>query len=434
MPRVPRPAPPPAFTEEIFKRLIEEHPTLIFQPPPSSEKYLHWDELRYRDPPLGLDVASWWHVTRLRRRIKASAIPLRDVRGETFSFVLTDEVQRRLHELSLKIGGRIAFDEIVSQRDARDRYYVASLVEEAITSSQLEGASTTRRVAETMIHEKRAPRDEGERMIMNNYRAMMRVGMLLEEPLTESLIFELHRILTDGTLSTKDAAGRLRTASEVVEVSDDEGEVYHRPPPAGELGWRMRAMCDFANSTEPFLHPLLRAIILHFWLAYDHPFVDGNGRTARALFYWASRRADLWLCEFISISHILLKAPKQYARAFLLTESDGNDLTYFVLHQLHVIEQAVASLLKYVERRAKEMRETEDLIDGEDLNLRQRDVLRDVMRHPDRSITIEAHRSKFAVVYGTARSDLEQLVNEGYLLRRKVGRRFTYRAGERIKR
>jgi len=395
---------------------------------------LHWDELRYRRPPDGLDAVMWWHLTRFRRRIKAIQVPLRNVRNGAFSFVLTDEIQRRLHDLSLKVGGRIAFDEIITHKDARERYYVASLVEEAITSSQLEGASTSRRVAERMIHEKRAPRDEHERMIMNNYRAMVRVGELLNEPIDEEHIFELHRILTEGTLPNPDAAGRLRTSSETVEISDDEGEVYHSPPPAAELAGRMRAMCDFANSTEPFLHPVLRAIILHFWLAYDHPFVDGNGRTARALFYWAARRADYWLFEFISISQFLLKAPKQYARAFLLTESDSDDLTYFVLHQIHVIEQAMAGLIKFVEKRTKDLRETEELLDGEDLNLRQRDLLREAMRHPERSITTEGHRSKFNVAYGTARADLEGLTNAKYLDRSKMGKKYIYRAGERIKR
>jgi Fic family protein len=63
--------------------------------------------------------------------------------------------------------------------------------------------------------------------------------------------------------------------------------VFHTPPPAAELPARLEAMCDFANSKTPdtFIHPVVRGIFLHFWLAYDHPFVDGNGRTARALFY-----------------------------------------------------------------------------------------------------------------------------------------------------
>ncbi|HEY5741239.1 MAG TPA: Fic family protein, partial [Terrimicrobiaceae bacterium] len=64
------------------------------------------------------------------------------------------------------------------------------------------------------------------------------------------------------------------------------GQVYHDPPPPEELETRMVAMCAFANGETPgfFVHPAVRAIILRFWLTYDHPFVYGNGRTARALF------------------------------------------------------------------------------------------------------------------------------------------------------
>lgn len=61
----------------------------------------------------------------------------------------------------------------------------------------------------------------------------------------------------------------------------------------------MTAMCAFPNGHLPdtFIHPAIRAIILHFWLGYDHPFVDGNGRTARALFYWAMLRQNYSLFE-----------------------------------------------------------------------------------------------------------------------------------------
>ena len=87
-------------------------------------------------------------------------------------------------------------------------------------------------------------------------------------------------------------------------------------------------------------HHHIRAIILHFWLAYGHPFVDGNGRTARALFYWAMLHEGYWLFEFISISNILRKAPAQYGLSFLYSETDDNDLTYFIVAQTKVIRRA----------------------------------------------------------------------------------------------
>ena len=135
-----------------------------------------------------------------------------------------------------------------------------------------------------------------------------------------------------------------------------EGEIYHVPPPVEQLEERLEMMCAFANADMPgFIHPAVRSIILHFWLAYDHPFVDGNGRTARALFYWSMLRHGYWLFEFISISSVINKARGRYASSFLLSESDDNDLTYFLLAQVTVIQQAITNLHAYLERKAGEV-------------------------------------------------------------------------------
>ena len=185
---------------------------------------------------------------------------------------------------------------------------------------QLEGAATTREVAKEMLRTGRKPRNTGERMIVNNYATMRKIMDLRSEPLTEALVFDIHRSVTANTLEKQGAAGRYRYGDENITVADAGGEVlHHRPPAAAELPTRMAVMCSFANGQTPsfFVHPVIRAIILHFWLAYDHPFVDGNGRTARALFYWSMLRQGYWLFEFISISHILRQAPARYARAFL---------------------------------------------------------------------------------------------------------------------
>ena len=143
-------------------------------------------------------------------------------------------------------------------------------------------------------------------MIVNNYRALqfMRDGM--PDELTPASVLELQRILTDGTLDNPDAAGRLQRPDDerIAVVDSTDGSVIHRPPPADQLPARLQALCDFANEGEgpdQFIHPVVRAILLHFWLAYDHPFEDGNGRTARALFYWYMKTRGYWLVEYLSI-------------------------------------------------------------------------------------------------------------------------------------
>jgi Fic family protein len=108
----------------------------------------------------------------------------------------------------------------------------------------------------------------------------------------------------------------------------DDGKPIHKPPPAEQLPERMQLLCDFANESdngERFVHPVIRAILLHFWLAYDHPFEDGNGRTARILFFWLMRIRGYWLAEYLPISRFIRKAPANSARAFMETETDEGD-------------------------------------------------------------------------------------------------------------
>jgi Fic family protein len=203
----------------------------------------------------------------------------------------------------------------------------------------------------------------------------------------------------------------------------------------------MAAMCAFANGETPdfFVHPAVRAIILHFWLAYDHPFVDGNGRTARALFYWAMLRGGYWIFEFLSISSILRKAPMKYGRSFLYTETDDNDLTYFLIAQSRVIRSAIRDLHGYIERKTGEVLEVESRIRAlEILNHRQVEIVRHALKHPRQRYTFASHQKSHNVVYQTARTDLLGLAGLGVLEKRKRGRQMVFVAppdlAERLKR
>ena len=401
--------------------------------PSPRQRYLHWDKLIHCQPPAGLSHREWWLGLKIRRQSMFKQVPLLDTNGQAFRYVLTDPIPERLHETDLRAGGHIQMAEQITNPEMKDRYYVGSLIEEAITSSQLEGAATTRQVAKEMIRTGRSPRDRSERMILNNYRTMQRIGKWKAEPLTRDLVFEIHRAVTENTLDDPSAAGRFRRAEEQLVVGTESGEVFHEPPPAEQLEQRMADMCDFANGETPsgFLHPVIRSIILHFWLAYDHPFVDGNGRTARALFYWSMLRHGFWLFEFISVSQIILKGPAKYQRAFLYTETDENDLTYFALYHLEVIRRAVDKLHEYVDRKTRELKAVEAELRGvATLNHRQRALIGHALRHPFHRYAIRSHQASHNVAYQTARTDLLDLADRGLLSVEKVGKTFTFSAVE----
>ncbi len=396
-------------------------------------KYQHWDILRHLEPPSGLTVEQWWLGLKMARTAMYQTIPLQDKGGMPFQYALPDIAQRLLHEIDRDASGTIQISEQVTNPQTRDTYLYSSLIEEAITSSQLEGAATTREVAKNMIKRGREPQDRSERMIYNNYRALLFIRDVIDQPLTPKILFEIHRTLVDGTLDDPDAAGRTRNADEHICVSDEIGTMLHDPPPANELAWRIEQMCAFANqqSADPFVHPVIRAVLLHFWLAYDHPFVDGNGRTARALFYWSMVRQGYWLAEFLSISRIIKKARGAYGRSFLYTETDDNDATYFILGQLRIVTQAIQELHLYLAKKAVDLKKTAGLLQQSDaiknqLNYRQLALMNHALKRPHAEYTFESHRRSHNVSYATARADLLDLADQHLLITSKVGRTFNF--------
>lgn len=414
-----------------FHRIVEQG-----RPTDAKGRYLHWDEMRRRKPPDGLTHEDWWLSTWLSRRALWRLMPLTGVDGTRFGICMVDAVWESLRRIDQAAAGDVLADEPSVAAGNRDRYIVSSLIEEAIASSQLEGASSTRSEAKRMLLTDRPPRDRSEQMILNNYRAISRVRDLARDelPLTTETICELHRVLVVDAIDDPADAGRIQREDETrVWVSWPDGshdeQRLHTPPRASELPGRMEAMCAFANgeSDNGFVHPVVRAIALHFWLAYDHPFVDGNGRLARSLFYWSMLRSKYWLAEFLTVSSILRLAPAKYARSFLYTETDSNDLTHFVLYQLDVIERAIKELRTYLQAKREEVREVEEMLAGRaEVNHRQRSVLATALRDANADFLIAGHQRKQSVTYQTARTDLLGLAELGLLAMRRDGKSYRF--------
>lgn len=345
-------------------------------------------------------------------------------------------MRQSLHRLDRDAAGVIASRvQALTQDDSR-RYVARSLIEEPFSSSILEGAATTRDVARKLVEEGRQPRTRDERMVLNNYRAMEHVKTRLNAPLSVEMFLDVHRIVCEGTLDRPDKVGVLRGPEDDVRVVDDgDGTILHTPPSAVDLPHRLEALCAFANAPDadqPFIHPLIRAIILHFMIGYEHPFVDGNGRTARALFYWRALKSGYWMLEYVSISRTIMEAPSQYYRAFLETETDGGDLTYFIDYQLKVLCKSIDALHAYIERRQSQLEAFSDALSSSDFNHRQTFVLNEAALHRATCFTLAEHQLAHQVSYHTARNDFEDLVRRGFFRKEKRGRESVYRPVARM--
>jgi Fic family protein len=230
--------------------------------------------------------------------------------------------------------------------------------------------------------------------------------------------------MTRGTLDDPSGAGRLRTEADNVNVIDVRSDaVLFTPPPASQLPERLEKLIAYANapsSGETFVHPLVKAAVLHFWLAYEHAFIDGNGRTARAVFFWFMLKNGYWLFEYLTVSRAILKSPAGYYRSFLYSEHDDEDLTYSLLYQLDATKRALADLRAYLEVKQEERALLPERLRAiPDANPRQRSLLDHALRNPDSLITFAGHARTHGVTLVTARSDVLELLARKLL--REVG-------------
>ncbi|MBN1968171.1 MAG: Fic family protein [Candidatus Delongbacteria bacterium] len=402
------------------------------------DSYFHWDEIKYKNYENYTQEQIWLSM-KLRRTINYKKISLFSKDDNNFVFSLPDFVLKKINLIDKDCADSFSSNSSLQDFDLQKNYLINSLYEEPISSSQLEGASTTRKVAERMLERKTTPRSRDEKMIYNNYQAMIFVKDKINEDLTIELILELHKIISNGTLKNSDYEGKLRDDDDV-RVVDFEGNTIYTPPTYNKLEKLLSDYCSFVNSEDKniFIPPIIKGIILHFYLAYLHPFEDGNGRTARALFYWFMAKNKYWLIEYISISKILKDAPIKYAKSYLFTETDDNDLTYFIVHQLDVIIEAIRQLHNYIDKKIKDIASVTKLIYNnkrlkDRLNSRQLSIIKHAIKHPNFVYTVKIHESHHNINNQTARTDLLQLSDEFKLLRKvKDGRSFIFISPEDI--
>lgn len=430
---VKRPEPPPKIAADIggdraVSLLLDDAVAPILRK--ANKDYLYWDKVKYLELPEGLTHEEFWLALKVSRRLSGHFAPFGDQSASPFRYTLTEELQRCLMVIDQQAGGSIISGTPIIPDHARKRYVISNLMEEAIASSQLEGAATTRTEAKDMLRSGRAPVTTAERMIANNYQAIATIKDMQDEPLSAKRLLELQAILTEGTCADAADSGRFRTdADNIVVGADEHGQPLYVPPPARTISGELERLCEFANADGgEFVHPVIKAAMLHFWLAYVHPFCDGNGRTARAVFYWYMLRRGYWLFEYVSISRVIYRRRAQYEKAFLYSEIDDRDLTYFLTFHLHAIEAALEELTRYLRRESEEDATLRSrLARDRTLNHRQSAVLNRALADPSTQFTIESHKTSHGVAYATARADLLDLHKRGYLDSAREGHAFIFR-------
>ena len=391
------------FTEILLNRDYASEISKI------NDEYYYWDRVKYNTPK-GIEREDFWAAIKYSRSVNSKIYNFYTC---SLSLFETNKMQEILHNIDMNFGGVLASSSIIPEKN-RQYYLLSSIMEEAIASSQMEGASTTRKVAKEMLRKQAKPKDKSQQMIVNNYNTIRFLSAHKNEGLTPKLLLDIHRQITEKTLDNHKDEGRFRTDDNIVVMDGISGEIAHTPPSYKYIEESIVQLCNFVNEDKTFIHPIIKAIILHFMISFLHPFVDGNGRTARSLFYWYMLKKGYWLTEYLSISRIIYKSKGQYEKAFLYTEHDDFDLGYFVQYNLKVLYKAFEELKTYLERKAQENAALlEYRIPG--LNERQLQIVKICAEKQATIIKSKDLQIQLNVSVKTIRSDLEGLVELGLL-------------------
>jgi Fic family protein len=397
-------------------------------------RYIYWDKLQYHARINDDDPLKAWYSIKLHRLSNRKMLKLFSKDNKPFSYAVYDALDAKLYKIA-----QFAKDGIVPSNSIGENYILSSLmIEEAINSSILEGAATTRKVAKDMIISQRKPKTPDERMIANNYLLLKEIKKQKSNDLSVDMILHFHEIATNGLDENGVVPGQTRLDDEIF-ISDIDGNNIYQPPKYQEIIPRLKQLCEFANTNhtqEEFINPIIKAIILHYSIGYIHPFSDGNGRSARALFYWYMLKSGYDYFEYISISKLLKQAPKKYAKSYLYTQYDDNDLNYFIYYQTDIIIRAIDELKTFLDIKTKEFEEINYLLKdssiASSLNFVQKDIIKKAIKTPGRVFSAKELCSDYDISANSARKYLNELTNYKLLLATKESKQVTYIAPNNV--
>lgn len=417
------------FDEKVMKLMNTKELTDLVNK--VQNDYDYWDTVRHYPTVEPITPKILWAFVKFTRLTNLEKTPVLSIDKTNFTFSINKTILQQLSFIDSNASGFLISEGNKPSASQRDQLLISGITEEAIASSQLEGANTSRKVAKAMIISNRKPRTHGEQMIINNFQVMQRLMEWKDLPLSVDMIKEIQANITTGTLSDQKDSGRFRKNEDKIEVVDSlTGESVFVPPKSEFVEEQLKAFVEFANTIEnknDYVHPVIKACILHFWFAYLHPFVDGNGRTARAIFYWYLLNRNYWLFQYLAVSRIIKSSKISYDRAFIHSEIDDNDMTYFLNYKLRVISQSINDFVNYYKKKTSEENKLRIISSNlPDFNDRQLKLLAYALRHPVNTISINQHQIINRVAYETARKDLMFLESKGYFTSVAKGKKFLY--------
>jgi len=374
-----------------------------------NNEYLHYKEIKYRNLiPIEFEKEpeKFWVLIKFHRKIHGIKTKISDRQHRLFIWHQLNSHQKLLHEIDF------AMKNYLDDPDY-EKYQKKAIMEEAIASSQISGSYMSRIVAKQMLKEKLPAKTPAKKMIHNNF-------IMLQS------IYEKHQFkrLNSETLSSlHDMLESNMTKDGSFKYFSDKNDPF--------LQKEVKKFMAFANDEleeNVFIHPIIKASILHFWLLFLNPFANHNDRIARAIFYWYLLRKGYKLFSILPISLAIKNTKDDYHRAFILSVKDDNNLTYFIDYKIRKIQKTLNNFKHFIKQKNSEnWRINHFLKSHPELNNRQINILEALHHISYRPITVTSHKNTHEITKVTAIKDLKGLEKLKLIKGKKEGRNIFYK-------
>lgn len=385
------------------------------------KRYLTRTEILFRARPnLTRDFNGIWNDILISRKHRGYQLSLRDLKGSNFWYMMPPFAEKLVHDLSFVAKHKL--EELTTKEIFKKLLIEDMMFEEAFYSSVIEGAFTTKKRAKEVVKSKE-PKDNSEQMILNNYSALVFILENIERPLDEKIFLEIFKIVTRNTLEDDEITEKYRDGP--VYVTDpSKTEPIYVPPDAVKVQLMMDDLFIFINTENEseFIHPIIKAFIIHFYIGYVHPFFDGNGRVSRAFSYMYLLKQGYDFFRFFSISSMINEHRKKYYKSFIDSEDNGCDLTYFIIAHLQISLDSIKKVLdRLIDEFQSQLLQEKLQKEGIMLSKRQKKFIRFIEKKDNNLVTIDDYRKKNNISYETARKDLMGLEQIGLFRKVKKG-------------
>jgi Fic family protein len=392
--------------------------------------YLDWDELTRRPLPPGLSAEDTWRLLTMIRRFGGTEFPIPDIQGRVWWYTLTREASLCVDAIERYCRADSTVHRAVLHRHGR-RLLVASRIRETVAVCQLDGVVVSAQDAENLLMTGRTARNATERLVLNAHALLYEVDALYDEPFSPEMLRGLYARLLDGVdvsqIERREAQHGLRENPEQNPFGPEESEKV------------VRQFCAYANGQtgDPSEPVAMKAHVTlnvgHFWgFLPDYPGIIG-----RCLFRLYSARHGYPVLGYLPISSTYLAWTQgRMSSALVRFESlptprsasdTKGDYTADALTYLQLTVAALDELLMSIDHARRRDAQVRSALEHDiEVNYRQRSIISQALAESEIEFRIREHQTTHNVVYATARADLMDLVERGYLCQEQRGKAFVF--------